>query len=42
MRHISRSEMETLLSAPIFRLIGETADELHAECYVVGGYVRDL
>ena len=31
-----------LLSAPIFCQIGETADELGLECYVVGGYVRDL
>lgn len=27
---------------PIFHLIGDTADELHLECYVVGGYVRDI
>jgi tRNA nucleotidyltransferase/poly(A) polymerase len=26
----------------IFQLIGETADELQQECYVIGGYVRDL
>ncbi|MBQ9356316.1 MAG: HD domain-containing protein [Prevotella sp.] len=26
----------------IFRLIGQTADEAGVECYVVGGYVRDL
>ena len=26
----------------LFRLIGATADELGLECYVVGGYVRDL
>ncbi len=25
----------------IFRLVGEVADSLHRECYVVGGYVRD-
>lgn len=34
--------MQDLLKAPIFHLIGETADELGVECYVVGGYVRDL
>lgn len=34
--------MQELLSAPIFHLIGQTADELGVECYVVGGYVRDL
>ena len=42
MRQISREEMRQLLSAPIFRQIGETADELGVECHVVGGYVRDL
>lgn len=42
MRQISLLEMQELLSAPIFRQIGETADELGVECYVVGGYVRDL
>ena len=42
MRQISREEMQQLLSAPIFRQIGDTADELGVECYVVGGYVRDL
>lgn len=26
----------------IFNLISETADELGLECYVVGGYVRDI
>ena len=34
--------MQQLLSAPIFRQIGETADEMGMECYLVGGYVRDL
>ena len=26
----------------IFQQISETADELGMECYVVGGYVRDI
>ena len=26
----------------MFRLVGSVADALHRECYVVGGYVRDL
>ncbi|MGN1173601.1 MAG: CCA tRNA nucleotidyltransferase [Muribaculaceae bacterium] len=26
----------------IFHLVGETADEIGRECYVVGGYVRDI
>ena len=42
MRHISHEEMQQALSAPIFHQIGEVADELGLECYVVGGYVRDL
>ncbi len=42
MRDISREEMQQLLSASIFHQIGQTADELGVECYVVGGFVRDL
>ena len=42
MREISREQMQQLLSAPIFHQIGETADEMGVECYLVGGYVRDL
>lgn len=30
------------IDTPLFHLIGETADELGVEAYVVGGYVRDL
>jgi len=30
------------LSHPIFKLIGETADRLNLQTYVVGGFVRDL
>lgn len=30
------------IDTPIFRLIGEVADGLGLETYVVGGYVRDL
>lgn len=30
------------LQRPVFALVGEAADELQRECYVVGGYVRDL
>ena len=42
MREISREQMQQLLSAPIFHQIGQTADEMGMECYLVGGYVRDL
>lgn len=30
------------IDTPLFRLIGEVADELGLETYIVGGYVRDL
>ena len=30
------------MSEDIFHFIGEAADELHLDCYVVGGYVRDI
>ena len=30
------------LKLPVFRLIGEAADELGRDAYVVGGYVRDI
>lgn len=30
------------LRLPVFRLIGETADRMGREVYVVGGYVRDI
>ena len=30
------------LSAPIFHHISQVADALHVECYLIGGYVRDL
>ena len=42
MRQITTHEMQKLLSAPIFHEIGQTADELGLEVYLVGGYVRDL
>ena len=42
MREISREQMCELLSASIFHQIGQTADEMGVEVYLVGGYVRDL
>ncbi|MBQ5477307.1 MAG: HD domain-containing protein, partial [Bacteroidaceae bacterium] len=42
MRHLSRTEIVGLLDHKIFHQISECADELGVECYVVGGYVRDL
>ena len=42
MRQLSHDDLCSLLDKPMFRRISETADELGLECYVVGGYVRDL
>ena len=42
MKIYSDSELAQLLDKDIFRLISASADELGLECYVVGGYVRDL
>ena len=36
------AELAQILDKDIFHLIGDTADELNLDCYVVGGYVRDL
>ena len=35
-------ELKEHFAGRIFSLISETADELGLECYVVGGYVRDI
>ena len=42
MRHLSQQELADLLNRLVFHLISEVADSLGMECYVVGGYVRDL
>lgn len=42
MIELTREELTAHFSEPIFRNISQTADELGLECYVVGGYVRDL
>lgn len=42
MKIYSDAELAQILDKDIFRLIGEAADELHLDCYVVGGYVRDI
>jgi poly(A) polymerase len=42
MRQLSREEICECLKAPIFHTIGQTADQLGKECYLIGGYVRDL
>lgn len=42
MKIYSDAELAQILDKDIFHLIGEVADELHLDCYVVGGYVRDI
>lgn len=42
MKIYSDAELAQILDKDIFNLIGEAADELHLDCYVVGGYVRDI
>lgn len=42
MRLLSNAELAKLLDKDIFHTISEAADSLALECYVVGGYVRDL
>lgn len=42
MRNITNADLAKLLDNDIFHKISEAADSLELECYVVGGYVRDL
>lgn len=42
MIELTAEELKLRFSEPIFYKISETADELGLECYVVGGYVRDI
>ena len=42
MKILSDEELARALDAEIFHTISEEADKLGLECYVVGGYVRDL
>ena len=42
MKIYSDGELAEILDKDIFHLIGDTADELSLDCYVVGGYVRDI
>ena len=42
MRNLSDAELARLLDKDIFKTIGHVADSMGVECYVVGGYVRDL
>lgn len=42
MRELTRDNLIKILDKKIFHLISDVADELGMECYVIGGYVRDL
>ena len=42
MRNLSNADLAHLLDNDIFNQISAVADHLDVECYVVGGYVRDL
>lgn len=42
MIELTPDELKERFSQKIFKHIGEIADELGMECYVVGGYVRDI
>ena len=42
MKLYSDDELAELLNREVFHLIGDVADDMGVECYVVGGYVRDI
>lgn len=42
MIELTTEDLKHCLSGKVFETISATADELGLECYVVGGYVRDL
>ena len=42
MRLFSDDELAQILDQDIFHQIGDVADDMGVECYVVGGYVRDI
>ncbi len=42
MIYLTPEELKEKFIGKIFQLIQQTADDLQLECYVVGGYVRDL
>jgi len=41
-KHYAELVREQISSNPYFTLVGEIADRLHLETYLIGGYVRDL
>ncbi|MDD6783689.1 MAG: HD domain-containing protein [Prevotellaceae bacterium] len=42
MRFLNRDEITSIIDAPIFRAISRVADMLEVECYLIGGFVRDI
>jgi len=42
MKLYSDDELAEILDQPIFHQVSQAADRLGVECYVVGGYVRDI
>lgn len=42
MKLLTQTDIRGILDTPIFHRLTETADALGIECYLVGGYVRDL
>ena len=42
MKILNQEEIKQVINTPLFHKITEAADELHIECYLVGGYVRDI
>ena len=39
---IDKTQILEKIDTKLFRLIGRVADEMQMECYVIGGYVRDI
>lgn len=42
MKILTQEEIKQKINTKLFHILTETADELSLECYLVGGYVRDL
>jgi len=42
MRILTEKELYAAVDVPLLHLVGETSDQLGLECYVIGGFVRDL
>ena len=42
MKILTQIEIKNKIATPLFHKLTETADEMGLECYLVGGYVRDL